>query len=358
MQAKPNNTTLYNWLKLCGIYLVIFIFLAIFILAQDMLTPFLIAFILVYMLTPLTDKLESFGFKRGAAVTVLFLGFIIISALLIFIFRGLIFSEIDMFKTQVPIYLTKIKTSLLENASTLEKKFPMLPKGYLAKTINDKADGIPQMLAEQVPSLVGMFIAGLTNAIVILFTVFFILKDGREIRKSIIRIVPNKYFETFLSLLHEINMQVGYYVRGQIIDCAIVAVLAIIGLNIIGLKYAFIIGLIVGVTNIIPYLGPVIGMIPAIGIAFIEHPDPVIMSVYVIITLLIVQLIDNSVVSPLAVGKSVDLHPLIVIISVILGGALMGVWGMLLAVPVFCALKVTFETLYKGIIEYGSWESN
>jgi predicted PurR-regulated permease PerM len=192
---------------------------------------------------------------------------------------------------------------------------------------------------------------------IILFATFFLLKDGRTFKKDIIKIVPNKYFETVLCLLYETNKQVGNYVRGQIIDCAIVAILSIIGLSLIGLKYAIIIGIVCGITNIIPYLGPILGMIPGIFVSLIEHHDP-IMAVKVAVVLIAVQLVDNAVVSPIAVGKSVDLHPIAVIASVTVGGALLGIWGMLFAVPIYCALKVTFEVLYKGIIEYGSWEIN
>jgi predicted PurR-regulated permease PerM len=350
------NLKVLNWVKLIVIYLIILFALFIFYLAQDLLTPFLIASILVYLLNPLVDKLEGSGIRRGVAVSLIFIGIIFVLFIIIVIFYDSIINEINTFKDKVPLYFNKIKSSLEESATILEKNISFLPKGNLKKLINEKSSELPQIIEKSIPSLITKFIEVITGTLIVLFTTFFMLKDGRTFRKEIIKLVPNKYFETFLCLLYEINKQIGNYIRGQIIDCVIVGILSIIGLSLIGLKYAIIIGIVSGITNIIPYLGPIMGMIPGIFICIIEHHS-MLMAINVVVVLIIVQLIDNVVISPLAVGKSVDLHPLAVIISVTVGGALMGVWGMLLAVPLFCALKVTFEILYRGIIEYGSWEN-
>lgn len=354
METKQ-NIKLLNWIKLISVYAIILLALFIFYLTQDILTPLLIAFILVYILNPIADLLEGKGIRRSAAVTMIFLGFALIIIFIFFIFHESIFNELNTLKTQIPEYFNKIKASLEENATNLEDNIPFLQKGYLKKTINEKANAIPLIIGQNIPYLMGRFVQVITTILIVLFTTFFILKDGRTFRKNIIKIVPNKYFETVLCLLYEINKQVGKYVRGQIIDCFLVAVFSIIGLSLLGLKYAIIIGLIAGITNIIPYLGPVMGMVPGIFIALIDHHSAM-MAAGVVGVLIGVQLIDNAFVSPLAIGKSVNLHPLVVIISVTTGGALMGVWGMLFAVPIFCALKVAFEVLYRGIIEYGSWE--
>jgi len=346
-----------NWLKLLGIYGTILLLLFIFYLAQDLLTPFLVAFLLVYLLNPIADKLEGLGFRRDVVVPTIFLGFILVLALVLFFGRHAISHEVNDLKVQVPQYANKIRSSLSDSADTLEKQVPFLPKGYLKKTVNDKADAMPQMVADKIPSLLMSAIGMITNTIIVLFVTFFLLKDGREFRKNMIKVVPNKYFETVLCLLYEINLSIGNYIRGQILDCTIVGILSVIGLSFIGLKYAIIIGIMSGVFNVIPYLGPVISLVPAVLVSIIEHQDA-IMALKAVAVLMGVQLIDNAIISPLAVGTSVDLHPIAVIVSVTVGGALMGVWGMLLGVPIYCALKVTFEILYKGIIEYGSWGAN
>ncbi|OGF47595.1 MAG: hypothetical protein A2452_07670 [Candidatus Firestonebacteria bacterium RIFOXYC2_FULL_39_67] len=354
MEARQNLKVL-NWAKLLGIYFVILVALVIFYMAQDLLTPFLVAFILVYALNPLADKIESWGIKRPWAVAMIFIGFVVVSGLVVSLGFESIKAEITLLKTQVPAYIERIKLSLIDNAAMIEAKIPNMKKGILQNMITQKIGDLPTIIGEKMPYILRTLLGLVTSTLIVLFLTFFILKDGREFRKNIIRIVPNKYFETVLCLLFEINKSVGNYVRGQLIDCTIVAVLSVIGLSLIGLKYAIIIGIICGITNIIPYLGPIMGMIPAIFIALVEHKSGA-MAGSVVAVMMGVQLIDNVAVSPIAVGQSVDLHPIIVILSVTIGGALMGLWGMLLAVPIYCALKVTFQILYKGIIEYGSWE--
>ncbi|MFH1824753.1 MAG: AI-2E family transporter [Candidatus Firestonebacteria bacterium] len=350
------NLKVLNWIKLIIVCAGILLALFIFYLAQDLLTPFLIAFILVYILNPLTDKLEGKGIKRSIAVSIIFISiFLIFFVVLLFSYDS-IFDEVNTLKGKVPSYFNNIKLSLEKSATSLEQNLTFLPKGSLKKIINEKSSEVPQIIEKSIPSLIMQSFRIITGILIILFTTFFLLKDGRAFRKNIIKIIPNKYFETFLCLLYEINKQIGNYIRGQLTDCIIVGILSVIGLYLIGLKYAIIVGTISGITNIVPYLGPVMGMIPGIFIAVIEHQS-LVMAIQVVVVLIIVQLIDNALVSPLVVGKSVNLHPLAVILSVAIGGALIGFWGMLLAVPIFCTLKVTFETLYRGIIKYGSWET-
>ncbi|MEI6845613.1 MAG: AI-2E family transporter [Candidatus Firestonebacteria bacterium] len=337
------------------LYALILAALVIFYLAQDFLTPFLIAFIMVYVLNPLADKIESWGIKRTWAVAIIFIGFIVVIGLISSLGYESIKNEIILLKTQIPSYFERIKHSLVDLAIKLEASFPGLKKGTLENMVGQKLGDIPTLLGENMPYILKTILGLVTSTLIVLFLTFFILKDGRTFKKNIIRIVPNKYFESFLCLLFEINKSVGSYVRGQIIDCTIVAILSIIGLSLIGLKGAIIIGIICGITNIIPYLGPVMGMLPGIFIALVEHKSGA-MAGSVVAVMMSVQLIDNVAISPLAVGQSVNIHPIAVILSVTIGGALMGLWGMLLAVPIYCALKVTFQILYKGIIEYGSWE--
>ncbi|MFH1074193.1 MAG: AI-2E family transporter [Candidatus Firestonebacteria bacterium] len=353
---QRQNLKVWNWAKLFGIYFAILVALVIFYLAQDLLTPFLVAFILVYALNPLADKIESWGIKRAWAVAMIFIGFIVIAGLTACLGFESIKAEIILFKTQIPAYIERIKSSLTEIAAMLEAKIPNIKKGMLQEMITHKIGDLPTMLGEKMPYILKTLLGLITSTLIVLFLTFFILKDGREFRKNIIRIAPNKYFETVLCLLFEINKSVGNYIRGQLIDCTIVALLSVIGLSLIGLKYALIIGIICGITNIVPYLGPIMGMLPGIFIALVEHKSGT-MAGSVVAVMMGVQLIDNVAVSPIAVGQSVNLHPIAVILSVTIGGALMGLWGMLLAVPIYCALKVTFQILYKGIIEYGSWEN-
>ncbi len=193
----------------------------------------------------------------------------------------------------------------------------------------------------------GLFSA-LSNVVIIPFITFFLLKDGPKMKKAIIERVPNRYFEMVLNLTYKIEQQLGGYIRGQVIDAALVGILSIIALKFIGIDYYFFIGAIAGLANLIPYLGPVVGAVPAILVSLMQNPDPSLTPIlWIIVAFAVIQLIDNIIISPLVVAKSVNIHPLVVIIVIFIGERLLGVLGMLIAIPVTGILHVIIrETIW------------
>mgnify|MGYP001587241302 CR=1 FL=1 len=243
---------------------------------------------------------------------------------------------------------------LKKTALMLEKKMPFVPKGTLLKIVNENIGGIFAGIGSNVNAMLGIIMEIVTNLVLIPFVAFFLLKDGRSIKKSMIAFVPNKYFETFLCLLYEVNRQITNYIRGQLIDAFIVGFLAVIGLYMAGIKYAIVIGIIAGAANVIPFVGPLIGIVVG-SIAVLIDTGSGVGVLKVLGVFAVVKLLDDVVIAPLAVGKSVDVHPMMVIIAILVGGFFMGVLGMLLAVPLYCTMKVSSQILYKGLVEYGEW---
>ena len=192
--------------------------------------------------------------------------------------------------------------------------------------------------------------AGLMFAVLVPFIAFFFLREGRRITHGIVELVPNAYFELFLNLIHQINGQIGGYIRGQILAVSLVATLSVIGLTVLGLPYALPVGVLAGLANMIPYLGPAIGIVAASLVALTSGEGALVG--WVILVFLIIQLVDNVVIQPLVVAKSVDLHPLVVLIVVLIGSDQMGIVGMLIAVPVTGILKVSGLTVYEGVKGY------
>ena len=154
-----------------------------------------------------------------------------------------------------------------------------------------------------------------------------------------------------LNVLHKMDMQLGGYLRGQFIEAFVVGSLAILALWIIGVKYFILIGVFAGLANLIPYVGPVAGAVPAIIVAFTNGADSTVI-IYIILAFIIIQLIDNVVMQPLVLSKSVNLHPLIIVIAILIGGKFFGILGMFLAVPSAGILKVTSSEIYNGIRKF------
>ena len=199
--------------------------------------------------------------------------------------------------------------------------------------------------------LLSGFVSGVMLVIIVPFVAFFFLKEGRRITRALVEMVPNAYFEMTLNLVHSINSSIGGYIRGQLLAVSIVASLSVTGLMLLELPYAIPVGIAAGFANMIPYLGPIIGIASATGVAMATGSGAV-MVVKVVVLFLCIQVVDNLLVQPLVVARSVDLHPLVVLTVVMTGSELWGIVGMLIAVPVTGILKVSVLRVRQGIRDY------
>lgn len=201
-------------------------------------------------------------------------------------------------------------------------------------------------------SAIGAF-SVFTTGIIILFLTFFLLNSGRQMKKAFIQIVPNRFFEVALVLIQGLDRQLGDYLRSRLIQTIILSIVAAIGYWILGLRFAILIGIIAGLANLIPYIGPFIGAIPAIIVVFLGGSRFGLgwSLLAVIILTLMIQIIDNAVITPLVIGKSVELGPVTTIVVVLLGEQLLGLIGLLMAVPIAAMCKLIIEevwTEFKG----------
>ena len=199
--------------------------------------------------------------------------------------------------------------------------------------------------------------AFLSFLIMIIFMIIFLL-EGRKFTWAFLHAVPGEHYGTAKRMLEKTSNQIHAYIRGQLIAATSVAITSIIGLYIlqwitgISIPYTFLIGMIAGIFNLIPFIGPVIGVIPAIIIYLITDQTVPIHFLYVLLIIgvfAIVQFIDNLVMSPYIMGSSVGLHPILVIILVLLGASVGGILGMLFAVPIAAISKVVVGELVASI---------
>lgn len=190
----------------------------------------------------------------------------------------------------------------------------------------------------------------------------FLLFDDRYIVRYLVGLVPNRYFELTLTLVHEVDLAIGNYLRGTFLESILVSITFTLGLVVIGfpVKAAVIIGTVAGAANAIPFLGPLIGLIIGLIYALIaEDLTPMIPgltndSIFfgVVAVVGITHLLDNALFAPIVLGGAVNLHPLVVILGVMGGSLAFGFAGMLLAIPTIVVVKVTTETLFRGLKSY------
>ncbi len=174
---------------------------------------------------------------------------------------------------------------------------------------------------------------------------FFFLKDGQTFKRLALKWVPNSLFERTYDLGHQFNTQLGDYIFAKLVEATIVGLIIFLGLSAIGMRFSLLLGILAGVTNIIPYLGPVIGLIPILLLALAEYGSSATTGAIVVLYS-IAYAIDIVFVFPILMSKIVNLHPIVVVVSVILGGQAMGVIGMLISIPAAAALKLIFTEIY------------
>ena len=192
-----------------------------------------------------------------------------------------------------------------------------------------------------------------TTGVIILFLTFFLLNSGRQMKKAFIQIVPNRFFEVALVLIQGLDRQLGDYLRSRLIQTIIISIIAAMGYWILGLRFALLIGIIAGLANLIPYIGPFIGAIPAVIVVFLDSRFGPGWSLLAVIALtLVIQIIDNAVITPLIIGKSVELGPVTTIVVVLLGEQLLGLIGLLMAVPIAAMCKLIIEEVWKEFKGY------
>jgi predicted PurR-regulated permease PerM len=194
------------------------------------------------------------------------------------------------------------------------------------------------------------------------FVFIFMLTDEGEVKQYFINLVPNRYFEMTLTTLANVDRAIGLYLRGTLIECALVGLTFFIGMIIIGFDWpsSLLISAIAGISNAIPFLGPVIGLAFGVLYALIsENIEPMVSFLTaddallgVVFVVWITQLVDNWVYQPLVLGKAVNLHPLVVVLGVTGGSAIFGFAGMLFSIPAIVILNVVLTTIVEQLKAY------
>ena len=328
--------------------------------------PIILLLIFAYLgriiLNPVVKFIDNFiGNRKISAFTVI--------ALLIILLIMLSTSLFPLIKSQISTFQSSLS---METLSKLQNKLTLILESilptFLFDIFNDTMVNMDEQLSKiwasglsyMKTSILGAgtiaFALGsalLSFLILIVFTIFFLI-EGEKFSHSFLNAIPGKNHELARRMLDKTSSQIHNYIRGQLLAGTSVAITSIIGLYIlqlitdISIPYTILIGITAGFFNLIPFIGPVMGMLPAIVIYLITDQLIPIHILYVLLIMMvfgIVQLIDNLVMSPYIMGGSVGIHPMLVIILVLLGASVGGIIGMLLAIPIAAILKVMVEEL-------------
>lgn len=334
------------------VFLLTVIFMAIYS-TIPLMKAITVAFVISYLLDPLIIFFERKHIRRGWGISFIFIVLIIALVFMLFFFKTYFPS---------PEKINQIKNTIIVNLNNF-KALLILKYGFIGwedvfSTIQTNINTSSNVTASLYKVFSG--VAGTSSSIMItMFCVFFFLLNGSEIKKGILYLIPNRYFEISYITLREVDDIFGKYIRGTIVESIIIGILTSIGLYIIGfpLMTSILTGIFAGVTNAIPYVGPLFGAGLGLGIFIFGLIPSDFVSIFtlkasvvsILLVFFIVQLFDNIILKPTVIGKSVNLHPLVVILAVMAGSNLFGFIGMLVAIPVVAIIKVVTGTLYKQL---------
>jgi len=300
--------------------------------------PFLLALILTFFLEPAVRQGEKKGLSRTSSIfsvyCVLSIVFYLLALWFIPYWREMWIS----LKGDLPRYTSELITFVKGHQSNLQNRLPFLEAYDLSTKARTIAEQFLADILAQTPKS-AMRLGSLLVLVPLLS--FFLLRDGNAMMRSFVALVPNRYFEMSHNLIYLVTRQLAQFIRGRLIEAFIVGLVVSIGLSFTEIRYVPILGIIAGVTNLIPYIGPIIGMVPGILIAFVDLGMGGefwwIIAVYILIAQV---LVDNFILIPILISRVSNLHPLWVILAIIMGGKIYGVIGMIIGVPIASIIKI------------------
>lgn len=219
------------------------------------------------------------------------------------------------------------------------------------RIVLDLREGVTGFLGQSL-KIIGETLNTMSLAIVVPFIAFFLLRDSDSWMKNLVRNVPNRYFEMAMSLIDKVNKTLGKYIRSILLESLIISVISWLAFLTMGVRFALVLGVINGLLNMIPFFGPIIAVIPVLLVVLITYTPILFGIVYAIIILIVVQVIDNVLLKPALISRSVNVHPVVVLLAVLIGGRIAGPLGMFIAVPVYAVLHTLVVDLYTHLKEY------
>lgn len=325
----------------------LFLLFCFFYLIRGILVPFALGFLLAYVLAPFVEALENKRISRGTAILIVYVFFIGLLTLLIFYAIPPLIRDLNRLVEVIPSYARYIQETIGQMQDGFSR-FP-IPEG-IKQVVNETIMRVEQIslgiIQSFVQGLIGL-IGQSFNLILTPIVSYYFLRDFNRIGGCVLRAIPVRYREELILLGKEINQVLRNFIKGSLLLAFLVGLLTTIGMYLIGMDFPVLIGIMVGVTNIIPYFGAIISAVPALLLALAKSKW---LALYVLGLMVLIQQIEGNLLSPKILGSSIGLHPLVIIFALLAGGQLWGFGGLLLAVPGAAVLKVLIKQLYVRMI--------
>ena len=323
-------------------------------LIRGALPIFFVAGLLVYAMEPVLQWLERSGRSRRTAVTLVFLIFLLLFALL-FTLLATAWQQVQVLASQAPEYQEKLQNVMQAGRERLEEvSLPANIKKAVLEGVQDFQDHAPRLLSSKIQGAVSWTLSSigllLLVGIVLPIITLWLMLEMNPLRARVLMLVPAQYRRDVMLISSNINELLGRYVRGQMIVCSLYGVLCTVVFYLLnflyGMQYPLALGVLAALIYIVPYLGMATIATAAGMTAYFTSSSPILCAALAVASCFFFNLIIDYGVTPRIIGKGVGLHPLLVIFALLAGAQIGGVMGMILAIPFFASLRVVAIHLF------------
>lgn len=309
----------------------------------SILSPFFIGIIIAWLLDPIVTWLQKNGFKRAIATVMVFLSFISLVVLFFVLLIPSFADQINEFIGSAPSVLNNIKNfgeNLFDKLNNIYDYDFTNIKEQLYGGLSNIVSGLTVTLPNKAISIASSIVSGGLNIIFGLFIAFYMLFDFNNVRKHLFNLLPKSIHADAITLTDRLNKTLKSYVQGTLLIMLLLFIFQSITLAIAGLSSPMLFGMFCAVTNVIPYIGPYIGGIPAVIVGFTISPAT---GIFTLLAVVIAQFLESYFLNPIVMSKTMKLHPVTIMIGLLIFGHFFGILGMVLATPIISCIKIIFN---------------
>lgn len=315
-----------------------------FYLVREVLLTFILGAILAYLLYRPVKWIENQGLKRAWAILVVYLLGLLLAVLLFSLALPGIIRELSQFASDFPRYANEV-TNYLQRLQAIDMPI------RLQEVINNNISRMESIIYKGLDNLIGSSYQLLGKLLALVFSpilAFYILNDWEKIRDGILNLFSPRTRLKLKAVTMEIDQILIAYIKSYLFVAVLVGVMVTTAAALLGVKFPLLLGILSGVTNLIPYFGAFLSAIPAVGIALGESWR---LALYMLGAIIVIQQLESNLITPRIIGDSLGLHPLVVVFALLAGGELGGLWGLILAVPGAAILKLLLSRAYLKVVE-------
>ncbi len=323
-------------------------------IAWASLVPFLIGMVIAYLVLPLVGFAEKRSphwlrqrrLARPLSILIVYLVILGLVAGVVSVFVPLVSEQAAVMKLRVPVYYEQARKLFFQVFDFYQRVVPedwqvRIQESFQQALAN--IDRTVQAAVTRVFTIVTQTVGVILGLLVVPFWVFYVLNDSARLTQQLFSLIPPRYRRDVYNVQMIVDDVLGNYIRGQLLLCFFIGAFSVIGLMFLRVDFALLLGTVAGVFEVLPYVGPIIGAIPAVVVAFMQSP---ILGFWVMVLFIGIQQVENLFLAPRITGGSVRLSPALVMLVLVVGSGIGGLWGMLVAIPVTAVCRDVFRYLY------------